>query len=362
MNDEVLVRRPKRVRKRGGAGRVLGAALALLLVAAGVAVAAGWYTFVRPDHAGVVAGKQLEVTIERGATTTSIARQLSDAGVIRNARAFQWRARRAKLDARLKPGTYSLATGMPDALVLDRLRRGPDIVYYDVPIPEGFTIEQIAARFAARTGVSEDEFLALAKTGAARFAARHPYLGDAYGGSLQGYLFPKTYRVKKGTSAEQIIEMMLSQFDEEVATIDLSAAKAKGLGLNDVVTLASIIEREVRLANEYPLVSSVIYNRLEIRMRLQLDSTVFYFLPPGTKIIRKSDLESDNPYNTYKHYGLPPGPLANPGARALEAAAHPAKTKYLYYVLTGKDGSQTFTTNYADFLKAVQKYKSVFGK
>lgn len=349
-------------RRRGVLGRVLGGAAALVVVALAVAAFAGWYLLVKPDKSGVVAGRPVEVTIAKGASSAGIARQLSDAGVVRNALRFRLEARQAGLDAKLRPGTYSLATGMPDSTVLEKLRKGPDIVYYDVPIPEGFTVKQIAARFAARTGVSEDEFLALANTGAAQFVGKHPYLADAYGGSLQGYLFPATYRIKKGTKPDAIIEMMLAKFDTEIASVDLTAAKAKNLTVNDVIVIASIIEREVRLADEYPLVSSVIYNRLKIRMRLQLDSTVFFFLPEGTKIITKADLASDNPYNTYKHFGLPPGPLANPGARAIEAAAHPADTKYLYYVLTGKDGSQTFTTNYADFLKAVQKYHQLIGK
>ncbi len=337
------------------------AALTLVLIVALAAAAVGWDLFLKPDTK-MAPGKPVELTIARGSGTQTIAEQLSSAGVVKNALMFRWHARQAGVDGKLKPGQYLLATGMPDTLVLEKLQKGPNIVYYDVPIPEGFNVNQIAARFAARTGVSEAEMLQLLKHGAPQFAAEHPYVKGAYGDSLEGYLFPKTYRIKKGTRPEKIVDMMLDQFDEEIATVDLSYAKSKNLTVADVVTIASIIEREVRLSKEYPLVSSVIYNRLKAGMRLQLDSTVFYFLPPGTKVIRKSDLQNPNPYNTYANAGLPPGPLASPGLRAIEAAAHPAKTKYYYYVLTGKDGSQTFTNSYSDFLKAVEVYRRTFGK
>lgn len=335
-------------------------AVLALLAFVGVMAAAAGLSMLKGGKTDVTAGRPVQITIAQGASTASIAQQLADKGVVSSSFWFRFKARQSGLDSSLKPGTYELKTGMSDELVLQQLQKGPNVVYYDVPIPEGFTIEQIAARFAARAHVSEDEMLALARNGAAQFQPRHPYLSHVYDGSLQGYLFPKTYRVKKGTKPEAIIEMMLDQFDAEMADIDLKYAKSKGLDLNEVVTLASIIEREVRLAREYPLVSSVIYNRLDAGMRLQLDSTVFYFLPRGTKVITKADLANQNPFNTYQHAGLPPGPLANPGARALKAAAKPAKTKYYYYVLTGKDGSQTFATNYADFMVAVAKYRRTF--
>jgi len=154
---------------------------------------------------------------------------------------------------------------------------------------------------------------------------------------------------------------MLDQFDVEIATVDLSYAEKRNLTVRDVVTIGSIIEREVRLPREYPLVSSVIYNRLKLPMRLQLDSTVFYSLPEGTKILRKSDLDAKTAWNTYTRDGLPLTPICNPGIKAIKAAARPKQTKYLYYVLTSKDGSQTFATNYEDFLKAVRKYRKLFG-
>lgn len=337
------------------------AAVAVLVLFAIVAAAAfaGWYSLYRPQHS-IPAGSEVEVVVAKGSSTAAIAEQLTAAGIVDNALMFRVTARRSEADGKLKAGTYLLTTGIGYDAAIAKLEKGPEIVYYDVPIPEGFTAKQVAARFAKRTGIPEDELLGLILGGASQFSGDHPYLKDAYGGSLEGFLFPATYRVKKGTTAEQVVEMMLDTFDKNTADLDMSYAKSKNLTLNDVVTIASIMEREVKLEKEYPLVASVIYNRLKIRMRLQLDSTVFYGLPEGTKVLTKADLQNNHPYNTYSHYGLPPGPLGNPGLKAIEAAAHPKQTKYLYYVLTGEDGSQTFATNYDDFMKAVKIYREKF--
>jgi UPF0755 protein len=326
-----------------------------------VAIAVTAFVLLRPES-NVPAGKPVTVHIAKGIGSSGVARTLVGAGVIRNSAMFLLMAKAAGASDGLKPGTYELSTGMPNNLVIQQLLRGPQPVYYDVTIPEGFTIRQMASRLAKQAHIPEDEFLTLATTGAPKFAADHPYLENAFNGSLEGFLFPKTYRIKKGTSAEQVISMMLNQFDTETAKLDLSYATSKNLTLSDVVIIASILERETKLPQEYPLVASVIYNRLRVKMRLGLDSTVFYGLPEGQTTISKADLANVTPYNTYRKSGLPAGPISNPGLDALKAAASPASTPYLYYVLTSKDGSQTFTTNYKDFLKAVQKYHQVFGK
>ncbi len=309
----------------------------------------------------VAAGQPVEFTVKSGQSVEQIGVALAELGVVRNALMFRLKARNSEQATRLKTGTYALSTGMPDELVLEKLASGPDIVYFDVTIPEGFTARRVAARFAKETGVSEDEMLQLVLHGAPKFDKGRPYLKGSHDGSLEGFLFPKTYRVREGTKPEAIVEMMLDQFDEEIAAVDMSYAEKRNLTVRDVVTIGSIIEREVRLSREYPLVSSVVYNRLKLPMRLQLDSTVFYGLPEGTKILTKADLAAKTPWNTYTRDGLPLTPICNPGLAAIKAAAKPKQTKYLYYVLTSKDGSQTFATNYDDFLKAVRKYRKLFG-
>ena len=334
---------------------VLMGAAALLVVI----VVAGWWLLARTENP-VSPGKQVEVRIPDGAGTEQIGRTLSGYGVIGNALMFDVKA---KLSGKtLQSGTYELATGMPDEVVLDQLAAGPNETYYDIVIPEGFTARQIVKRFAARAGVSEDQLMSLVTSGAPQFEAKHPYLKGVYGGSLEGYLFPATYRVKKAAEATAVIEMMLDKFDVIAPTVDLTYAQSKHLALSDVLTIASILEREASLAKDYPQVASVIYNRLQAKMRLQLDSTVLYVAPEGTTKLSTTDLFIVSPYNTYRHQGLPPGPLCNPGMKAIEAASHPSNTKYMYYVLTSRDGSQTFAVTYKEFLAAKAKFKKVFGQ
>jgi UPF0755 protein len=252
---------------------------------------------------------------------------------------------------------------MPDDVVLKRLASGPPkIAYFDVPIPPGFTAKQIAKRFAARAGVSEAEMNELVLSGAARFATKYPFVANAHAGSLEGFLYPATYRIKKGTKPKAIVEMMLAKFESATASLDMKYAASKNLTRTDIVIIASILEREAKLGTDYPKVASVIYNRLRARMRLQLDSTVLYVAPEGTTRLSTAQLFIKSPYNTYRNYGLPAGPICSPGMDAMEAAAHPAQTKYMYYVLTSKDGSQTFATTYAEFLVAKKKYHQVFGE
>lgn len=352
---------PRRTpQKRGSVIRVFGAIVVLLIVAAFVAVAVGWSMLNRPA-VEVAAGAPVEVEIASGSSTAAIAEKLASAGVVENALMFRLQSRLTESDGLLRAGVYTFSTGMPYDLVLEKLKIGPDIVFYDVPIPEGFTARQIAERFTARAQIPEAELLALVTGGAGEFAADHPYLENAYGDSLEGFLFPATYRVKEGTSARDVVEMMLDKFDSVIAGIDMSYAKSKNLDLRDVVIIASILERESKIQKEFPLVSSVIYNRLAKPMRLQLCATVLYKLPEGTTKLTNADTKLDSPYNTYIHDGLPVGPISNPGLAALTAAAAPAKTDYYYYVLTGKDGSQTFASTYDEFLRAKQVYQNVFG-
>ncbi len=187
-------------------------------------------------------------------------------------------------------------------------------------------------------------------------------LTGAYRNSLEGYLFPKTYQVKEGATARDVIEMMLDQFDKEIAAVEVSGAKKKNLTLADLVTMASIIERETKVAKERRVVSSVIYNRLHQKMRLDMCSTIEYVIKEHKLRLTYEDLNVDSPYNTYRHAGLPPGPIASPGLASLKAAAVPADTQYLYYVLTGKDGSHTFARNSEEFARAKAKSKEVFGE
>ena len=307
-------------------------------------------------------GQPVTVEIAKGSGTKRIAEKLKGSGVIDTVQTFRARARERGVDGSLRAGTYELVTGMSDDEALDALVVGPASDAVRVTIPEGWRIEQMAARYEEKVGIPADEFIALAKGGAGQFSAKHPYLADAHDGKLEGFLFPKTYSVRKDATATQVIEMMLDQFDHEIAGIDMAAAQGKGRSIAEVVTIASIIEREIKLPEERELGSSVIDNRLRIGMPLQMCSTVVYVLNRSEMRLTTAETKTESPYNTYLHKGLPPGPIASPGLASLNAAANPAETKYVYYVLTSKDGSHTFAETNAEFLAAKQKSKKVLGE
>ena len=347
-----------------GAIKVLQvAAVVLTVLLVGLATTAAWQALRGPDTGPVkLAGSPVQIEIKPGTDTETIARKLQSVGVISSSTAFRVRARVFGVDGKLKPGVYDLTAGMSASSVIDALKAGPPVVYVSVTIPEGFVIDQIAERFEKQAQVPKNEFTRLAKSGALQFVEGHPYLAGAYKGSLEGYLFPKTYRVKASSSATEVIEMMLDQFGKESASVDFAQATSNGLSVNQLVTLASMIERESKLDAERPLVSSVIHNRLQTDSFLKIDATIQYVLGNNRFRLTNADIHIDSPYNTYAHKGLPPGPISNPGLKSLQAAAAPTKTQLLYYVLTGKDGSHTFTTNLTEFKAAKKKSKQVFGE
>jgi UPF0755 protein len=362
MADDTLDRTPARPARPS---RRTVAAIAALILVALAAIAIGSYAWWRADSQPLVqvaAGRPVTIVIPAGATTAEIGQLLAEKGVVANPRQFRARVRDTGVGDKLLAGTYELRTGMGYEAAIASLTAGPAAAFTKVTIPEGFTVEQIAARLEKQVGVPSADFLELAKKHAADFAANRPYLLKAYGGSLEGFLFPKTYQIKDGASARDVIEMMLTQFDKEVSSVNLSKAESKGLDLYQVVVLASLVERETKIATERPLVSSVVYNRLRLNMHLGIDATVEYVLHTNRLRLTYEDLQTDSPYNTYKHPGLPPGPIACPGLASLKAAAAPADTKYLYYVLTGKDGSHTFARTYAEFERAKARSKEVFGQ
>jgi UPF0755 protein len=332
--------------------------LVLAVVLVGVPVFAVWQLlFV--SHVAVAPGEPVQLEIPTGADTAEIAGLLADAGVIENAAMFRLRARLDGVDSDFRSGVYDLTTGMAYADVRDTLVAGPPLDYVTVTIPEGFRVDQIAARLEQEAGVSSADFIALALGQADAFQQGHPYLAEVPNGSLEGYLFPKTYRIVRGSAAADVIEMMLDQFDREIEQVDLTYATSRGLTLHEVVTIASMIEREARIADERPLVSSVIYNRLTVGMNLEIDATIEYVIKKNRPRLLNSDLQIESPYNTYRYAGLPPGPIASPGLASLQAAASPADTQYLYYVLTGEDGSHTFCVTLEEFLVAKEKSREV---
>lgn len=296
----------------------------------------------------------VEVVIKPGYTIKQVGDELAEKGVVRNAWFFEFVALWEGKDRDIGSGKFKLKTNMGYREALQKLIVDKKRDIFRVVIPEGFNIDQIADRLENETPFSGADFAALAYN----FAENSGYwfLKERPSASLEGYLFPKTYTFRRGAQTEDIVKAMLNQFGEEVTQVDLGKMKKIGLNLHQVLTVASMIEKEVRLDQERPIVAAVIYNRLKKKMPLQIDATVRYALGDWERSLSNSDKNIRSPYNTYLVEGLPPGPICNPGLSSIKAALHPAKVDYLYYVLIdAKTGQHAFTQSYEEFLKAKQR-------
>jgi len=289
------------------------------------------------------------VRIERGTSFRVIARNLEKAGIVRDARSFVFAASLLGAYRSVKAGEYELSGSMTPVEVLRTLVKGR-VRTYRVTIPEGYNIREVASAFEAAGLADAREFTRKATD--ARFAAS---LGIT-GATLEGYLFPDTYRFARGVSVDEIIKKMVARFKSVYyPTLD-RAARKKGMSTARVVTLASIIEKETGSAGERRLISAVFHNRLKKKIRLQSDPTVIYGIADFNGNLTKKDLRRRTAYNTYRFRGLPPGPIANPGRAALEAAIDPAHEDYLYFV-SKNDGTHYFSKSLREHNNAVNRFQ-----
>lgn len=286
------------------------------------------------------------VQIPRGASAGDIGRVLAGRGVIRSALGFRLLAHFAGNSARLQPGAYKLSPSMTPLAVLDKIAKGDAYALW-ITCPEGFTIRQIGKRLEVEGAGDADRFCRLAGFCGASFPTSFPHPLD----SLEGYLFPDTYLAPVGEPEEKFIREMLACFERKVAVPLAADISASGMSLHEVVTFASLIEREAKIPKERALVSAVLRNRLRRNMRLECDATVLYALGRHKNRVLYRDLDVDSPYNTYRYAGLPPGPIANPGLASIRAALHPARVDYLYYVAR-PDGSHIFSRTFAEHQRA----------
>lgn len=287
------------------------------------------------------------VDIPQGLGLSAIAEKLEGEGVIRKAEIFFLSAFLSGTHRKLKYGEYVFSAGEAPYTVHRKLRRG-EVFLRKVTFPEGITLVQMAGILDTSQIVSREEFLALAENG--EYSTKK--LG-ADVSSLEGFLFPDTYFFARDCSAEKVIETMLNRSREAYATLGIASMQPD---IKEIVTVASLIEKETAFSLERPLVSAVIRNRLSRGMRLEFDPTVIYAL--GEKFdgnIRKKDLSFPSPYNTYVVSGLPPGPIAAPGLDSIRAALEPADVDYLYFVSTG-DGIHVFSSTYGDHQSAVKRF------
>jgi len=335
----------------------------IVIAAVVVALACGYVLFFKPNRPALPQGTEVTFEIASGERTARIAADLKRAGLIDNALVFQFRLLLSGTGTTLKAGTHRLSAGMDyDRLIL-ALRQSPSAPAVKVTIPEGSSIPQIAAVLQDKLGIDAGDFTTYASGAAPDFVARFPFLAGVYRNSLEGYLFPDTYLFAKDATSHDICVDMLARFNQVWSSLDPSSGGPYSMA--QLITIASLVEKEVAVPAERPLVSSVIYNRLQRDMKLQLCSSVQFLLPgPAKNKLRltNEDLATPSPYNTYLNAGLPPGPISNPGKAALQAALKPAKTDYLYFVLTGKDGSQTFASTLTEFEVAKARSKEVFGQ
>lgn len=287
----------------------------------------------------------------RGATAGEIARQLEGAGLVKHPRLFALFARVRGTAGELKSGRYRFreSAGWPE--ILDRLERG-EVVTRAVTIPEGFTLREIAPRVADVSRAPVEEILRLAAdSGMAR------RLGVP-GPTLEGYLFPDTYRFAEEVPPSEALEAMVHRYREFWTPERRARADSLGLHQRDVVTLASIVEEEARVPEERPVIAAVYLNRLRRGMRLQADPTVQYALgePRERLLYRHIDSVADHPYNTYTQDGLPPGPISSPGEASLLAVLHPAEVPWLFFVAR-PDGSHVFTRTEREHINAKNRIR-----
>jgi UPF0755 protein len=337
-----MVRRKATSRKKKTSGSA-GILLTILLLAMMAAGAAAWLVL-----APYGPSQETFVEITPGAPTTEIARQLESAGIIRSRYAIDvmrlWKQRT------LKAGEYRFDHPAPVTEVYSRIARG-DVYTIEVTIPEGSSVFDIATRLK-QAGLGAGQDLVAAQ-------AQNLYLVqdlDPAAKSLEGYLFPDTYRFSRKATPVLILTTMVKRFRTEAAKLGLTQ------DVHQVVTLASLVERETAVDSERPLVASVFDNRLDKNMPLATDPSVIYGLELEGRwrgSIYASDLKLDTPYNTYLHTGLPPGPVANPGEKSLKAAMEPAKTDYLYFVAAGADaqGKSLFSNSLEEHNKNVSGYR-----
>ena len=325
----------------------------LAAVAAGIAVLALIWALFQPLAGN--GGAPVQVTIPRDAGVSKIGDILDRKGVVPSGLLFTLRARLGGDSGDLKPGLYTLHEHMTYGAVLDELVKGPGSDLIRLTIPEGLSRREIAPR-AQAAGVQGDYRAASAD--ASRIPYRRNGLAQAPP-SLEGFLFPATYDLRRGTGADVLVDKQLAAFRQNFAGVDLSYARRKNLTVYDVVTIASMVERETRVARERPLVAAVIYNRLHAHQPLGIDATIRYATANWTRPLTKSELALDSPYNTRTRVGLPPTPIGNPGLASLEAAAHPARVGYLYYVVKpGTCGEHTFSSTFAEFQRDQARYNA----
>ena len=286
--------------------------------------------------------------VKEGTALSEVAGDLEEKGIIKSRVLFISWTRLKGLSRKIKAGEYCLNSGMPPSKILYTLSKGA-IATYPITIPEGFSRIQIGELLEENDLVDKDTFLSLTEN--EDIASRYGISGP----DLEGYLYPDTYRFARGQSAISVIDTMIRRFFKVIEPLKASF-EAADMGMEEVVTLASIIEKETACAEERPIIASVFLNRLNKGMRLESDPTVIYGIKDFNGNLKKRHLSENTPFNTYVIRGLPPGPIANPGIDAIQAVLSPSKTDYFFFV-SKNDGTHYFSDTLQEHNRAVQIYQ-----
>lgn len=297
---------------------------------------------------------EVVVTIKQNSGAKVIANVLKENDIIKNKLLFVNYIKKENMATKLKPGTYKFGPGKVTFNdILEKLIEGEQEEQITVTIPEGYTVAQIAKLFANKGLVTEEEFLNYASN----LEIPYEYIpkGEDYR-QLEGFLFPDTYQIPISWKEDKIVNMLLDEFDKRWTYEFDERAKELGFSVNEIITIASLIEREAKVGKERPTISSVIHNRLKTGMLLQIDATVQYLLPEQKSRLLYKDLEVDSPYNTYKYSGLPPTAIAAPGIDCIEAALYPEETDYYYYrAKASGNGEHWFTKTFDEHISYANK-------
>jgi UPF0755 protein len=325
---------------------LLIASLVLLLVFLGLET----WRIVTPAPGVMSESRTVEIPAHSG--LLDVAQHLDDAGTIRSPLAFvMLTVVRGSMRA-LKAGEYQVPRGANTLTVLSMIEGG-QVVQHNVTLHEGSTVAEFARQLEAER---------LASAGEVMRAARDPLFLKSLnlaGDSVEGYLFPDTYQFVRGMTPEEMLGRMVARMRERISPDVVDAARSRNLEMHQLLTLASIIEKEAVERGEMPLISAVFWNRLRLDMPLQADPTVQYALGKDRQRLTREDLLMDSPFNTYRRPGLPPGPIASPSLPAIQAAAHPAPVAYLYFVAVGDERRHQFSSTLADHNAAVAKYRLI---
>jgi UPF0755 protein len=329
----------------------------LVLILAAVLAFGVWLLLgVEQPYKGYAGAEQF-VEIPPGSGPATIGRRLADAGVVRDQLSFRFAVARSGQARRLQAGAYRFDRPMTAREVVDKIARG-EVFMRPITFREGLTIRQMARMYEQEGFGASDEFVRAAQN-VSLIQDVDPQARD-----LEGYLFPETYSMPRQGTAAQLVERMVTSFRDALTPELLDRAAARGLGARQLVTLASLVEKETGKPEERELVAAVYANRLKIGMGLQCDPTVIYALERAGLYngnLTRENLRFDSPYNTYRYAGLPPGPIAAPGRASLEAAANPADVPYLYFV-SRNDGSHVFSTSLEEHNRNVYEYQQRPGR